>query len=73
MLQDIGSHKNITQFFGAVMDEEFVAFNIRATEPQRVLKMLMELAISECVHCSVDKHSCVWWEGMLLLCHTHSI
>ena len=48
VLQDIGSHKNITQFFGAVMDEEFV-FNIRAEKPPRVLKMLMELAISECV------------------------
>ena len=56
MLQHIGSHKNITQFFGAVMDEEFV-YTIRAAKPQRVLKMFMEPA-SECVAfpCAVGMH-----------------
>lgn len=43
MLNDIGGHENITQFLGAVIDDEVTACNI----PQRVLKMMMELADSE--------------------------
>lgn len=43
VLQDIGNHKNITQFLGAVVDEEMANYKL----PQKVLKMLMELAESE--------------------------
>ena len=45
MLHDIGDHEHITQFLGAVMDDEIAACNL----PQRVLKMMMELADSKLI------------------------